>query len=62
MKMLRLKKAFYYSSFIFFTGMATSCKMQQKIAHAVPDAPVILKGPAWAAAWQQQAGEYKALC
>ena len=60
--MLKLQKAFSYSIFIFIIGLTTSCKVQQKLILTATDAPVILKGPAWAAAWQQQAGEYKALC
>ncbi|WP_242204521.1 5'-nucleotidase, lipoprotein e(P4) family [Aestuariivivens insulae] len=40
----------------------TSCKVQQSTVSTAQDAPMVLKGPAWAAAWQQKAGEYKALC
>lgn len=40
----------------------TSCRPQQKLTAGDRGAPMVLKGPAWAAAWQQMAGEYKALC
>lgn len=60
--MSKLPKAFYYNTFIFLICLATACKVQQKMGRFEQEASMILQGPAWAAAWQQQAGEYKALC
>lgn len=60
--MLKLPKAFTITYLFFFIGLATSCKVQEKVATTNSEASLVLKGPAWAAAWQQQAGEYKALC
>ena len=60
--MLNLSKARYYNTFILFVCLATACKVQQKAVSPEHAAPVILQGPAWAAVWQQKAGEYKALC
>ena len=60
--MLQRSKSFSSIAFLFLIGLTTACKMQQKVTGADLEAPVILKGPAWAAAWQQKAGEYKALC
>lgn len=44
--------------FVFFVA----CRVQNKISVTAHEAPVLLQGPAWAAVWQQKAGEYKALC
>ncbi|MEQ8219994.1 MAG: 5'-nucleotidase, lipoprotein e(P4) family [Arenibacter sp.] len=52
----------YYLSFILLIGVTYSCKVQHNIENAENAAPMLLQGPAWAAAWQQKAGEYKALC
>ena len=64
-KYFRLREAlhtFYYLSLILAIGCLSSCKVQQNVENAENDAPMLLQGPAWAAAWQQKAGEYKALC
>jgi 5'-nucleotidase (lipoprotein e(P4) family) len=57
--MYMLKRSIAFS---FLVVLLSACKVQNKIAVANHEAPVILQGPAWAAAWQQKAGEYKALC
>jgi 5'-nucleotidase (lipoprotein e(P4) family) len=57
--MYMLKRSIAFSLLII---LVTACKVQNKMAVANHEAPVILQGPAWAAAWQQKAGEYKALC
>jgi len=61
-QMLKRPNTFSSITLLFFIGLATACKVQQKAILADSSAPILLKGPAWAAAWQQQAGEYKALC
>jgi 5'-nucleotidase (lipoprotein e(P4) family) len=58
---MKYMKAFYCSAIIIMM-VAPACKVQQKASDVEPDAAIVLQGPAWAAAWQQQAGEYKALC
>ncbi|WP_034046205.1 5'-nucleotidase, lipoprotein e(P4) family [Wocania ichthyoenteri] len=55
-----IKKITYYSVVTCFILFAISCKVQS--VNAEDNAPMVLQGPAWAAAWQQKAGEYKALC
>jgi 5'-nucleotidase (lipoprotein e(P4) family) len=60
--MLKINKLIHYSVIIILIGLATSCKVQQNLEKANQDAPIVLQGPAWAAAWMQKAGEYKALC
>ncbi|HEY9257890.1 5'-nucleotidase, lipoprotein e(P4) family [Chitinophaga sp.] len=39
-----------------------ACKTTQPVAEKSSDTTLIPGGPAWAALWQQQSGEYKALC
>ena len=60
--MLKINKTINYSIFFIFIGLAYSCKVQQKFEKTEQEAPIVLQGPGWAAAWQQKAGEYKALC
>lgn len=60
--MIQHSKSILYIAFLFFTVLTTACKVQQTATATASEAPLVLKGPAWAAAWQQQAGEYKALC
>ncbi|EDO25567.1 predicted protein [Nematostella vectensis] len=60
--MIKSPRTTYYCVFIFYIGLVTSCKVQVESERAEQKAPIILQGPAWAAAWQQKAGEYKALC
>ncbi|RFS24583.1 5'-nucleotidase, lipoprotein e(P4) family [Chitinophaga silvatica] len=38
------------------------CKTTQSVSHQPTEPPLLTSGPAWAALWQQQSGEYKALC
>ena len=52
----------YYLSLIMLIVGTSSCKVQHNIDNAENTSPLLLQGPAWAAAWQQKAGEYKALC
>lgn len=59
MNMPKQSKIICYATFICVLSLL-GCKVQQKTLKT--DAPVVLQGPAWAAAWQQKAGEYKALC
>lgn len=39
-----------------------ACKTTRQVAEQPPQTQLIPYGPAWAALWQQQSGEYKALC
>ncbi|MCG2461489.1 5'-nucleotidase, lipoprotein e(P4) family [Flavobacteriaceae bacterium F89] len=60
--MSNLPKSIYHFSFVILFGLVVACKTQQKSVNAQQNAPIVLQGPAWAAAWQQKAGEYRALC
>lgn len=53
---------FYFLFFTLLLSCLSSCKVQQKVENTDTGAPMVLQGPAWAAAWQQKAGEYRALC
>jgi 5'-nucleotidase (lipoprotein e(P4) family) len=60
--MLKRSNIFSSITLLFLMAFATACKLPKKATVADREAPIVLKGPAWAATWQQQAGEYKALC
>ncbi|MCW3463325.1 5'-nucleotidase, lipoprotein e(P4) family [Chitinophaga nivalis] len=46
---------------VLLLGML-ACKTTQPVVTQNTTAPLLPKGPAWAALYQQQSGEYKALC